>query len=280
MSVFNFCTYNTRGLRDSGKRRKLFTYFHRNNHHFVFLQETHSTKADEKFWSNEWGGNKIFFAHGTNLRGVVILCKPIVTLSVINADIDSNGRYIVLNVNIYNEDFVLINVYSHNNGRVDLFTKIENYLCYHDCNNIIWGGDLNLVLSLHLDRIGGLPQTNFRAREKLIDLMKDFDLIDIWRERNPKCKLFTWHSSIDVSIYCRLDVFSISNHLKQAITNTSIHSLFGSDHSSVSLTLQIGIPRGRGMWKLNTSLLDDPVHIDLVKHTISDTLNTCSNENP
>ena len=228
--MFNICTYNVRGLRDSGKRRKLFSYFHRNNYHFVLLQETHSVKEDEKFWSNEWGG-RIFFAHGTNLsRGVALLCKPTITFSVINTDIDSYGRFIILNIVVNSEEFLLINVYSHNIDRTDLFSKIEHFLCSYNCNNIIWGGDFNLVFNLHLDKIGGLPQTNFKAREKLIDIMKNFDLIDIWRERNPKCKHFTWHSNIDAAIYCRLDFFIISNHLKQSITNTSIHSLFGSDH--------------------------------------------------
>ncbi|KAJ8027348.1 hypothetical protein HOLleu_32474 [Holothuria leucospilota] len=141
------------------------------------------------------------------------------------------------------------------------------------------GGDFNLVMNLDLDKTGGLPRTNFRARSKLIEIMNRHDLIDIWRERNLQSKSFTWHSNIDDSIHCRLDFFIISNHMKNLVANTLITSLFGSDHSSVSVTLRIGTIRGKGMWKLNTSLLGDPVYIDLIKRTIADTLNSDKGEN-
>ncbi|KAJ8039510.1 hypothetical protein HOLleu_17256 [Holothuria leucospilota] len=280
MTVYKFCSYNVRGLRNCKKRRKLFAYFHRNNYDFIFLQESHSTLQDQIIWSNEWGG-KAFFAHGTVFsKGVSILLKPSVSVDPAKVVCDNDGRFVILCVKVCNVNLLLINIYGHNLDRVDLFTSIEAHISNYDWDVIIWGGDFNLVLNLQEDKIGGLPQTNFNARAKLLSLIENHDLLDIWRDRNPKSKTFTWHSSIDPSIHCRLDFFLISRQLKHSVTDCSITSVFGSDHASVSLALQLGVERGKGMWKLNSSLLDDSSYIELISRTIADTVNSCHDQNP
>ena len=280
MATNNYVSYNVRGLRDNKKRRKLFLYFQNHKYDFILLQETHSTVIDIITWKKEWGGD-IYFSHGSrHSKGVMILTKPS-TNDVVNSVVeDPNGRYVILNMNVNGTGIELINVYGYNVDRDDLFTEIANYLNNNDWDSVIWGGDFNLIFNLELDKTGGLPHTHFSARSKLLDLMQTFDLVDIWRDRNPKSKHFTWHSGVDNAIHCRLDFFIVSSHLKHSITSVDILSLFGSDHSSVTLKLRNGISRGKGMWKLNTSLLDDPLYIDLVNDTISNTIDSFHGDNP
>ena len=64
---------NVRGLRDTVKRRSIFTYLKDQEANFYFLQETFSNVSDEAIWRNEWGG-EIYFSHGTcHSKGVCIL---------------------------------------------------------------------------------------------------------------------------------------------------------------------------------------------------------------
>ena len=71
---FEILTYNTRGLGDERKRRKIFNYIkkHTSSKTIVFLQETHSTNRNENLWKFQWHGDMIF-SHGTSgSRGVCV----------------------------------------------------------------------------------------------------------------------------------------------------------------------------------------------------------------
>ena len=53
--VLSFSTFNCRALQDSFKRKIMFSYLHKKTDDIIFLQETHSSAADEKFWASRWG---------------------------------------------------------------------------------------------------------------------------------------------------------------------------------------------------------------------------------
>ena len=109
--------------------------------------------------------------------------------------------------------------------------------------------------------------------------MSKFDLIDIWRDRNPNSLNFTWHSTIDKAIHCRLDWFLFSKHLHYLVHDNYTQSLFRSDHDIVILNLLASYDRGRGFWKFNVSLLNDTKYVELVKNTITNVINSYSNLN-
>ncbi|KAJ8023563.1 hypothetical protein HOLleu_36036 [Holothuria leucospilota] len=106
--------------------------------------------------------------------------------------------------------------------------------------------------------------------------MTSHHLLDIWRERNPCLKYFTWSSNITPGIHCRLDFFLVAKHLCHAINNVSFSPGIQSDHSFVQLTISHqSFRRGPGLWKLNNSLLNDPdfivLIIDLIENELSHT---------
>lgn len=67
----------------------------------IFLRETHSTKEVEIRWRNEWGA-EIYMSHGnSNSRGIAVLMKKGVGVTVRSEIIDPQGRFIVLKVEFY-----------------------------------------------------------------------------------------------------------------------------------------------------------------------------------
>ncbi len=63
---------NVRGLGQEVKRRKLFTWLHKQRMSIILLQETHSIAEVEKEWKTEWGG-EIIYSHGArNARGTAM----------------------------------------------------------------------------------------------------------------------------------------------------------------------------------------------------------------
>ena len=56
---------------------------------------------------------------------------------------------------------------------------------------IVVGGDFNVAIDPDLDCSGG-NQTKKDSVKNVQDLCIDFDLLDIWRIRNPETMRFTW----------------------------------------------------------------------------------------
>ena len=53
------------------------------------------------------------------------------------------------------------------------------------------GGDFNVPLNLQLDSYGSKSEKR-EVVIKIRDLMLDFNLVDIWRFRNPDKKCYKW----------------------------------------------------------------------------------------
>ena len=71
-------------------------------------------------------------------------------------------------------------------------------------DTVFMGGDYNIILDETLDKKGGITE----KKEQVVDIIKNtiqnFDLIHIWRLRNPGIKQFTWRQKYE-NIKCRLD---------------------------------------------------------------------------
>lgn len=78
----------------------------------ICLQETHYTPDQETQWKSEWEGN-IYFSHGiSNSRGVMIMFKKDLVYTVHNAQSDTEGRWLILDLKIDDLNIQLINIYA------------------------------------------------------------------------------------------------------------------------------------------------------------------------
>ena len=90
-----------------------------------------------------------------------------------------------------------------------------------------------------------------------IDIKESLGLCDIWRVRNRKKKRYTFRRQhVTGFIQRSLDCFLVSNNLQETINRTDILTALPTDHSPIffSLSKNIDISRGKGLWQFNNSL--------------------------
>ena len=93
--------------------------------------------------------------------------------------------------------FYLVNIYAPNTTKEQctFFQEIQNKLEKLNIevdDNITIGGDFNVILNPEVDGMGGNPKLKESVKKKQQQQMRSsFDLMDIWRIRNPDVKQFT-----------------------------------------------------------------------------------------
>ena len=92
---------------------------------------------------------------------------------------------------------------------------IENFVVDKEQKKIVIGGDFNIALDSDLDCSGGNPSKKDIVKN-IQDLCLDYDLVDIWRIRNPETKRFTWRQKNPL-IQRRLDYWLISDVCQEDI---------------------------------------------------------------
>ena len=137
---------------------------------------------------------------------------------------------------------------------------------------VIIGGNFNVILDADLDGTGGMPQVKESCKQ-IDNLCSSFDLIDIWRIRNPDVKRFTWRQKNPI-VQRRLDFWLITSSIQEEVENVDIIPAIRTDHSAISMHINgiEEIRRGPSFWKFNSSLLEDEVYIKLVTDKYSDWL--------
>ena len=118
------------------------------------------------------------------------------------------------------------------------FEQIQDLLASFECEQIIFGGDFNLILDIIKDKSGRKKTTHFKSLKKLESIMENLDLVDIWRIQNPDTKRYTWRRK-NPDIQCRLDFFLISSSLYTDISETDILPGYKTDHSLVTLAIDL-----------------------------------------
>jgi exonuclease III len=261
----NLISLNVKGINNYFKREKMLKWLKRRSPDIIFLQETFSTKKVEKVWKTEWKGD-MYFSHGSNhSKGVAILINPNVDYDVKECVVDSQGRYILLDVVINNVAFVLVNVYAPTsnspNEQVQFYLDVKNNIqsVNRDADKyVLAGGDMNILMNVAMDRYGGNPRYNEKVMNQVNELLTSCDLIDIWRVRNPNARCYTWRQNSPL-IQSRLDYWFASDALQDFISDTQICPAINTDHSAVSLKLSSNhdYAKGPSYWKFNNSLYDD-----------------------
>ena len=265
---------NVRGLQSYQKRRKLF-------HHFntvpeidiIMLQETHSTEKSENQWRAEWGG-QAYFSHGTSeARGVCILIKNNVDFELKNITKDKEGRFLQISGTLQDRSMSIANIYGPNKDDILFFSYIQEKTEAEETDFSIIGGDFNCILDNDLDKKGGATRhANRRNQDFVLTWMEENSLIDIWRQMHPNLNRYTYHQQRPSKSFTRLDFFLISQGLAGFVDASSIQPAYCTDHSMITLSLNLlNHPRGRGFWKLNSTLLQDPEYVTRIKTTIRET---------
>ena len=186
-----------------------------------------------------------------------------IQLSKINKD--DRGRILIVDANIDDQNFVLINFYNANTESEQINTICElNQLlddCYLDSTKkVVLAGDFNSFFDASLEALGVIQHWKKKSISKVLQLIEQHNLIDIWRIRNPILKRYTFRKNhFSGFIQRRLDYIFVSNSIQENIKDTNISPLFCSDNSTLFVSYQTSnnFPLGKHFWKFNSSLTKD-----------------------
>ena len=190
---FSCVTLNTRSLRDSLKRKRIFQWLEEKNVQIACLQETFITDEIVRSVDRDWNG-QIFHSVSTSShsRGVSILFHKNFDFSLVNKHSDSFGRKLLLNIHINNETFTIVNLYLPNqlNEKCNFLKSTQKWINQYTLNehNLMIFGDFNIAIE-KIDRKSGNID---RSSKLLLGFMKYLKQTDIWRKNHPTDAQFTY----------------------------------------------------------------------------------------
>ena len=261
---------NCQGLRDLKKRVDVIQYFKETGAHIICLQDTHLTEKDTTNMCNIWSGQFYLNGQYTNSRGVAILFRDNFECKIINTNKDKEGNLLHLDIETQNSKIKLINIYAPNIDNPNFFKIVENIIFESNSDYNIICGDFNLLLDPLKDSHNYKHINNPNSRQVVLEMIKRCELNDIFRFCHPDEKRFTWRRKNPIK-QGRLDYFLISNALTDLVDNCSILPSYRSDHSIVQLKLSFtNFEIGRGVWKLNNSLLANKEYLSLIKNILKE----------
>ena len=202
---------------------------------------------------------------------MAILVHKSLDFKLISSRVDNEDRYLIVEAIIQDTPFLLINIYAPNKrwNHSSFFQALSELIPVEELREsnykFVIEGDFNVALQPSLDCSGG--NTTLKESVKVLkDLLIQYDLVDIWRVRNPKSKKFTWRQRKPI-IQRRLDYWFISDLLQDDVAKIDIITSIKSDHSAIVIEVDsmADQPRGPSFWKFNNSLLDDPVFVQSMR---------------
>lgn len=244
-------------------------YLKSKNFNIYCLQDTHFTEQDELNIKNQWKGECLFNSFTSNQRGVAIFFNENFDLQIHKVKKDEGGNLLGLDITIEEQRITLVNIYGPNVDTPCFYQKVADIIEEFDNQSCILCGDFNLIQSFNLDTHNYVNINNPKSREKVLQLMEDFNLVDPFRELYPNLKRFTWRKKKPFK-QSRLDFFLISDNIFHFVNDVKIDNSYRSDHSPVVFSFKINeFIKGRGLWKFNNSLLHDTDYVKEIKNLIS-----------
>ena len=190
--------------------------------------------------------------------------------TVLKVNKDDQGNYLQLIMRVSNIEINLITIYAPNQDNPVFFNEIRNLAESNNTDYTIICGDFNLVLDPISDSYNYSNINNPKARKRVLEMINDLDLIDIYRYLHPSTKRFSWRKKTPLK-QARLDYFLISKAMTDIIDRSNIKSSYRSDHSIIELNISLNtFTQGKGLWKFNNSLLKNEEYLKLINKIIGE----------
>ena len=150
-NCLTFITNNTEEIQNNSKRLSVVECFKNKlvNNEILFSQEIHSTFNEENIWKNDFNV-PVFYSHCTSQSyGVLVAYFGNLNFSVDKQVGDKNGRILILDVNIYEIRYVLVNIHNASTEveQVQVLSELSEFMKninFLEENCIVLAGDLNV----------------------------------------------------------------------------------------------------------------------------------------
>ena len=140
---------------------------------------------------------------------------------------DPAGRFIICDLKTNGRCLTLANVYAPNEDNANFFNSFFGRLLDFDREDMIIGGDFNLVLDIGKDKKGGLARTHQNSLDVINAFCENEDLVDV-------CARFTWRQKRP-EVHCRLDFFLVNQSILFNTNKVDILTGYKTDHSMITL---------------------------------------------
>ncbi|MEW8544166.1 MAG: endonuclease/exonuclease/phosphatase family protein, partial [Candidatus Thiodiazotropha sp.] len=268
MSSVKITSYNCQGLGNNGKRIDVFQHLKEIESDIYCLVDTHFTPKEETFISLQWGSDCVFNSKSSNSRGIAILFNSNLDYKIHDQVKEDNANYLILDISVQNNRFILAVIYGPNNDNPQLFKSFFEDMDKFENDSMIICGDFNLVLDPKLDYCNYKQINNKKARQILLEEMEARNLGDPFRILYPQKRRYTWRRKTPFQ-QSRLDFFLVSEDFQHYVNKCDIGISYRSDHSLVMLELSFqDIIKGKPLWKHNNSLLNDIDYINTINDKI------------
>ena len=252
------------------KRTDVLNYLENMGGNILCLQETHWVERDIGNLKNIWKGDCFINGCKTNSRWVAILITPNFEYTVSNILANNEGNLLLIDLKLNDTSLRIINAYAPNVDTPQYFRTVENYITSAETDYILLSGDLNLTLDPRLDCDNYKHINNPGARKELLEIIEKQNLCDVYRNLNPEKRRYTWRRKNPIK-QARLDYFIASTPLLDIINSCDIKPGYRSDHSILELDITFcNFIRGKGIWKLNCSILKDKEYLIQMNKAIDD----------
>ena len=116
------------------------------------LPETHSSENTNSGQSSEWGLKSLFTSQSTPSRGVAILFNNNFSFQLQRSFLDNRARFIICDIKTNEKLITLATLYAPNEDDPGFFERLHDHLRDFLCDDIIIGGDFNLVVDMGIDK--------------------------------------------------------------------------------------------------------------------------------
>ena len=185
--IITVITLNVRGMVNAAKRDKINIWLSNQSADVIFLQELHCTSKNVRYIENSWKGKSFFsLSKSPFSKGVGIFFCQKLDVNVIDEFACDDGRTLIMNMELCNKTYTLVNVYAPNKEkeRINYFQNLEMLINRYSKNkeNLIIAGDMNCCLNED-DRSTNTHE-NDQSRTIVKNLAIDFNVTDTWKEQN------------------------------------------------------------------------------------------------
>lgn len=262
---------NSRGC--GVKIHRIINTFNSQKLDILGLQEVHDVSLKNVEEIEKHTNATCFVSRGsTHGRGVLTIMKKSELIDNVQQHLSSNdGNYLAVSFRYEGKTFTFLNIYAYN----DCYQRAAQFRKWNEIVsnevNYIYGGDFNCIENFHLDCIGKKVE-NFehykKDRQELEVLRNSHDYVDTLRFLHPNERIFTF-TGLD-EYRARLDKIYIHSSNTDRIKKVDVFPVSYSDHSLYIIQLGLTDARpkwGRGLWKFNTSLLENNDNFEEIRRT-------------
>ena len=173
MSNITILSLNVRGLDNNEKRREIFQWLRKKKFSIYMLQEVRCTESSFETRAAQCGYKAFYSGFASYKAGVAILFNNNFTFKVLRQICDKEGRYIIMDLDVGELILTICNIYAPNKDDPIFFQNVREQMWMFRCEEVILGGDFNLVMNVTKDKKGGKLTTHRNS-------LKIFQVILIW----------------------------------------------------------------------------------------------------